>query len=140
MELLSKLRNDLFTSQLLWQIPTNSYGICSHLQSPALVEVLAKPYSLTPAESVQRYKFHSQYKPGEPVATFALGLCSLAEFYNFGRALEDMLCDLVCDIVCGISDTTIQRWLLAEVKLLCPNALELAQGMETVAQNVKQVQ
>ena len=43
-------------------------------------------------------------------------------------------------IVCGINDTAIQRHILAEAKLLFPKALELAQGMETAAQNVKQLQ
>ena len=73
--------------------------------------MLAKHYSPTPAESVQRYKFRSWVrKPGESVATFVSELRSLADFCNFGGVLEDMLCDR---IVCGINDTAIQRryWL-----------------------------
>ena len=76
-------------------------------------------------------------KPGESVATFVSELRSLAEFCNFGGALEDMLRDR---IVCGINDTAIQRRLLAEAKLSFAKAIELAQGMETAAQNVKQLQ
>ena len=124
-----------------------TYKLLQNLLTPAkagdksykeLVEVLAKHYSPTPAESVQRYKFHSRVrKPGESVATFVLELRSLAEFCNFGGALEDMLRDR---IVCGINDTVIQRRLLAEAKLSFAKAIELAQGMETAAQNVKQLQ
>ena len=42
-------------------------------------------------------------------------------------------------IVCGINDDTIQKRLLAEVKLTYAKALELAQGLETAARNVKEI-
>ena len=43
-------------------------------------------------------------------------------------------------VVCGINDSAIQRRLLAEVPLTLDKALKLRQGMETAAQNVKELQ
>ena len=71
------------------------------------------------------------------MATFVAELRSLAEICNFGASLEAMLRDRV---VCGINDSAIQRRLLAEVPLSFDKALKLAQGMETAAQNVKELQ
>ena len=103
-----------------------------------LVKALADHFSPTPTESVQQYKFHSRVRrPGESVATFASELRCLAEFCNFGAALEDMLRDR---LVCGINDAGIQRRLLAESTLSFKKAFELAQGLESAAQNVKQLQ
>ena len=103
-----------------------------------LVQLLTEHYKPIPSETVQRYKFHSRFrKPGESVATFVAELRSLAEFCNFGASLEAMLRDRV---VCGINDSAIQRRLLAEVPLSFDKALKLAQGMETAAQNVKELQ
>ena len=103
-----------------------------------LVKALADHFSPTPTESVQRFKFHSRVcRPGESVATFVSELRCLAEFCNFGAALEDMLRDR---LVCGINDVGIQRRLLAESTLSFKKAFELAQGLESAAQNVKQLQ
>ena len=44
------------------------------------------------------------------------------------------------NIVCGINDSAIQRHILAEVPLSLEKALQLAQGMETAACNVKELQ
>ena len=103
-----------------------------------LVKVLTQHFKPVPSETVQRYKFHSQcQKPGESVATFIAELRLLAEFCNFGASLEAMLRDRV---VCGINDSAIQRCLLAEVPLTLDKALKLAQGMETAAQSVRELQ
>ena len=134
-------------SVFLTLIGTNTYKLLRNLIAPEkpdtksyteLVQILANHYSPTPAESVQRFKFHSRVRrPEESVAKFVAELRSLAEFCNFGAALEDMLRDC---LVCGINDTGIQRRLLAEPKLSFKKALELAQGMESATQNVKQLQ
>ena len=42
--------------------------------------------------------------------------------------------------MCGIKNTAIQRRLLADVPLSLDKALKLAQGMETAAENVKELQ
>ena len=104
----------------------------------ALVKLLTEHYRPTPSQTVQRFKFHSRSrKPGESVANFVAELRALAEFCNFGSSLEAMLRD---QFVCGISDSAIQRRLLGEVPLSLEKALQLAQGMETAARNVKELQ
>ena len=75
-------------------------------------------------------------KSGETVATFVSELHSLAKFCNFGAMLEDMLSDR---LVCGISDVQIQRRLLAERALTFTKALEIAQGLETAAKNMREL-
>ena len=58
-----------------------------------LVSVLADHFNPTPPKMVQRFKFHSRFrKPSESVAEY-VSERSLAEFCNFGTALEDMLHD-----------------------------------------------
>ena len=42
-------------------------------------------------------------------------------------------------LVCGISDKAIQRCLLMEAALTLKKALEIAQGMETALQNVREM-
>ena len=42
-------------------------------------------------------------------------------------------------IVCGINNTIIQRRLLSEKELSFKTALELAQGMESAAKNVREL-
>ena len=104
----------------------------------ALVKLLTEHYRPTPSETVQRFKFHSRSrKPGESVANFVAELRVLAEFCNFGSSLEEMLRN---QIVCSISDSAVQRRLLGEVPLSLEKALQLAQGMETAARNVKELQ
>ena len=104
----------------------------------ALVKLLTEHYRPTPSQTVQRFKFHSRSrKPGESVANFVAELRVLAEFCNFGSSLEEMLRD---QIVCSISDSAVQRRLLGEVPLSLEKALQLAQGMETAARNVKELQ
>ena len=43
-------------------------------------------------------------------------------------------------LVCGINDKKIQRRLLAESKLTLKRALDIAQSLETAAQNVQALQ
>ena len=103
-----------------------------------LVQVLTAHYNPTPSETVQRFKFHSRFrKQGESVATFVAELRSLAEFCNFKNTLEDMLRDR---IVCGINNGAIQKRLLAESTLTYQKALELAQGLEAAAKNLRELQ
>ena len=42
-------------------------------------------------------------------------------------------------LVCGINNDKIQQRLLAEAKLTCAKALEIAQGLKTAAQNMKEL-
>jgi len=103
-----------------------------------LVTAMTEHHSPTPSEIVQRYKFHSRFrKPGERIATFVSELRSLAESCNFEGTLEDQIRDR---LVCGVNDDQIQRRLLSEAKLTYKRALELAQGLEMAAKNVRELQ
>jgi len=61
----------------------------------------------------------------------------LAQFCNFGGALETMLRD---HHICGINNEAIQHHLLVETKLILKKAFELAQGMEAAVKNVCEMQ
>ena len=125
-------------SIFLMMVGPTVFKLIHNLASPAkpgdkscgdLVKLLTEHYRPTPSETFQRFKFHSRSrKPGESVANFVAELRALA---------ESMLWD---QIVCSISDGAIQRRLLGEVPLSVEKALQLAQGMETAARNVKELQ
>ena len=94
-------------------------------------------FTPAPSEIVERFKFHTRFrKPGESVTAFVSELCSIAKYCNFGDTLETMLRDRT---VCGINDAVIQRRLLSEKELTFNKALEVAQGMESAAKNVKEL-
>ena len=122
-----------------------SYALARNLVAPEkpgdkscdeLVALLMTYFNPTPSETVQQFKFHSRFrKSEETVARFVSELRSLAKFCNFGAMLEDMLRDR---LVCGISDVQIQRRLLAERTLTFTKALEIAQGLETAAKNMRE--
>ena len=100
-----------------------------------LVKKLTDHFNLTPSEVVQCFKFHGWYRQqGESVATYVAELRSLAEYCNFGGTLDDMLRD---QLVWEIKNNAIQQIKLGEAKLTFTHALELAQGLETAAQNVQ---
>ena len=104
-------------------------------KSDAVIAALSAHFKPTPAEIVERCRFHSRsMKPGESVATFVAELRSLSEFCNFGDTLDIMIRDR---LVCGINDNAIQRRLLSEPDLTYAKSVELALSMETAAQNVK---
>ena len=67
---------------------------------------------------------------------FVSELRSIARFCNFEGTLETMLQSC---IICRINDTIIQRCLLAEKALTFKTTLELAQGMESAAKNVREL-
>ena len=86
---------------------------------------------------MERFKFHTRFrKPSESVTAFVSELRFLAKSCNFRDTLNTMLRDC---IVCGINDTIIQHRLLSEKELSFKTALELAQGMESAAKNVREL-
>jgi len=127
-------------------IGPQAYKLLKSLIAPAkpgdkgyteLVQTLAKHYEPAPSEIVRRYRFNTRVRrKEESVATYVSELRGLAQFCNFGDSLETMLRDR---LVCGINDEAVQRRLLAEPSLDLKRALELAQGMETAAQNVREM-
>ncbi len=141
--------NDIATEEkkravFLSLIGSATYRLLRNLVSPAkpgeksfaeLIDAMTKHYNPTPSEIVERCKFHSRFrKPGESVASFVTELRSLSEFCNFGATLDIMIRDR---LVCGIMDDAIQKRLLTETELTYKRAVELSQGIERAAQNVK---
>ena len=103
-----------------------------------LVKVLQNFHIPKPSEIVLRHKFNSRYrKPGESVSMFVSELHGLAEFCNYGTALDDMLRDRM---VGCINDSSIQLRLLSEQDLTFEKAHTLALGMEMEARNVQALQ
>ena len=101
------------------------------------MDKLSEHFTPAPSEIVERFKFHKRFrKPEESVTAFVSELRSIAKYCNFGDTLETMLRDR---IVCGINDAVIQRQLLSEKELTFSKALEVAQGMESAAKNVKEL-
>ena len=111
-------------------IGAGNYKLLSSLVVPAkpgdksysfLVDKLSEHFTPAPSEILKRFKFRTRFwKPGESVTAFVSELCSIAKYCNFGDTLETMLHDR---IVCGINDAV----------------LEVAQGMESAAKNVKEL-
>ena len=90
-----------------------------------------------PSEIKEKFKFNTRFrKLGESIATYVSELRSIAKNCNYGDTLETMLQDR---IVCGVNDTVIQRRLLAEKDLDFKKAMEVAQGMESAATNVRKL-
>ena len=103
-----------------------------------LVEALEKHYNPTPSEIVQRYKFNSCFrKESESITTYLSELCLIAQYCNFHDNLDDMLRD---HLVCSVGNKSIQKCLLAEVKLTLKKATEIALAMETEEKNTETLQ
>ena len=68
--------------------------------------------------------------------TYVSELYALAQWCNFGQSLENMLRDCLV----GIHNEAIQCWLLSETTLTFKKALELAQSLEAVIKNMKEIQ
>ena len=103
-----------------------------------LVEKLSERFTPAPSEIVELFKFHTRFrKPGESVTSYVSELRSIAKRCNFAATLETIM--LRDRIVCGVNDAVIQRRLLSEKELTFKSALEIAQGMESAAQNVREL-
>ena len=84
-------------------IGPTTYRLLRNLLSPSrldektyeeLVDALKEHYNPRPSEIVQRFKFNTRFQqPEESISTYVSLLRSLAEFCNFGAALDDMLRD-----------------------------------------------
>ena len=124
-----------------------AYKLARNLLSPVkptektyedIVAVLTKHYSPVPSEVMQRFRFNSRSrKAGETVAAFVAELPRLAEHCNYGDTLEKMLRDR---LVSGVNDEAIQKKLLAERELTYDSALRIAQGLETAARDLREMQ
>ena len=100
-----------------------------------IVALVEKHHNPEPSATVQRYKFHCRCRqPGETVSQYVAELRRIAERCNFGDYLESVLCDR---LVCGIQDSRTQRRLLGEPDLKFPQALNLAQSLESADRDTK---
>ena len=100
-----------------------------------LVDIMKKHQDPTPSIIVQRYNFNSRMqRSGESVASYVAELRHLSEHCKFGDILNDMLRDR---LVCGISDSHIQRALLAEKELTFDKIYEKALAMESAEKNTQ---
>ena len=127
-------------------IGASTYKLLSSLLAPVkpgeksytfLIDTHSEHFNPAPSEIVERFKFHTRFhKPGESVTAFVSELCSLAKSCNFRDTLETMLRDR---IICGINNPIIQHRLLSEKALTSKSAMELAQGMESAAKNVREL-
>ena len=94
----------------------STYNLLRSLIAPAkptdktfeqLVEVLSTHYSMKPTEIMQRFRFNScKRQEGETIANYVAELRRLAEFCNYGDALNKMLRDW---LVWDVQDKHIQK-------------------------------
>ena len=68
------------------------------------------------------------------MAEYVAALRKAAEFCNYGDSLSKMLRD---HLVCSITDTSVQKQLLAEKDLTLDKAISLAQSVEIVEKGAK---
>ena len=102
-----------------------------------LTELLKRHYNPPLSEVMQRFRFNTRVrKPGESVATYVAKLRRLAEFCNFEATLDKMIRDR---LISGINDSTIQKKLLSEPALTYARAIEIAQGVEEVEKNLREI-
>ena len=103
-----------------------------------LVKVMKDHLKPKPLVIAKRFKFHLRNQcQGETVAQYLTELRKFSEQCDFKEYLEEALRDR---LVCGLRSEAIQRRLLAEENLTLKKAQELALGMETAAENVRELQ
>ncbi len=101
------------------------------------MEVLTTHYSPKPTEVMQRFRFNSRArKEGESVADYIAELRKLAEFCNYGAALDKMLRDR---LVWGVRDTHIQKKVLSEQNLTLAKAVQVALSAEAAEKNLREM-
>ena len=131
---------------LLSSVGASTYKLIRNLTSPyppgsrtykEIIDLVRDHFNPKPSVIVQRLKFHTRTRlPGESVAAFMAQLRQLSEFCEFGDKLNEMLRDR---LVCGINDSRIQRRLLSEPELTPKKGFELAQALETVDKDAREV-
>ena len=103
-----------------------------------LLEHMSTYYNPKPLVTMQRYRFYSRFRqPDESVSAFVAELKHLAKDCDFGAALADNLRDR---LVCGISDHSLQKILLSELKLTFKRAFEIAHSHESAAKDMAMLQ
>ena len=102
-----------------------------------LVQKARAHFNPKPSPIVKRHEFNTRRQGGnEAVATYVAELRKIAEFYDYGPVLSDMLRDR---LVCGIHNKVIQRRLLQETALTFDKALGIALSAEAVDKDSKRL-
>ena len=110
----------------------------SELKLDEAIEALTAHFQPKPIVIAERFHFHCRSQlPGETVADFVAHLRRLSKHCEFGTFLEDSLRDR---LDCGLRSEAMQKRLLSEKDLTFRNALDMAQAMESAAQNTRALQ
>ena len=100
-----------------------------------LVKKMKEHREPQPSVIVRRFQFNTRkQQAGETVAEYVAALRKAAEFCDYGDSLSEMLRDR---LVCGITDTSVQKRLLAEKDLTLDKAVSLAQSVEIAEKGAK---
>ena len=88
-----------------------------------------------PSVIVRRFQFNTRKQyAGESISEYVAVLRKVAEYCNFGDSLNEMLRDRL------ITETTVQKLLLAEKDLTLDKAMSLAQSVEIAEKGAKDLQ
>ena len=93
-----------------------------------------------PSVMVRCFQFNTRnQKVGESIMEYIAILCRVAEYCNYSNSLSEMIRHIHC-IFCGITNTTVQKQLLAEKEMSLDKAVSLAQSIEVAEQGAKYLQ
>ena len=91
-----------------------------------------------PSVIVRRFQFNTRnQKPSESISEYIAVLRKAAEYCNYGESLSEMLRDR---LICGITNSAMQKRLLAEKELTLEKAVSLAQSVEIAEKGSKDLQ
>ncbi len=124
-----------------------TYTLLRNLLAPAvlkektldeIITALKQHFEPKPIVIAERFHFHRRNQVvGESVADFVAELRRLATHCEFQTYLDEALRDR---FVCGLRSEAAQKRLLTETKLTFQRAVEIAQGMESAAENARKLQ
>ena len=92
----------------------------------------------TPSVIVRRFQLNTRnQRPSESISEYIAVLRKAAEHCNYGESLSEMLRDR---LVCGITNSAVQKRLLAEKDLTLEKAVSLAHSVEIAEKGSKDLQ
>ena len=134
--------NDKKRSVLLTVCGREMYSLVKSLASPGklrdksfedIISLLDRHLQPKPSVTVARFQFNMCVRKGnQTVSSYIAELRRLTEHCNFGVTLNDMLKDR---LVCGVSDSQMQKRLLAEDDLTFDRAQKLCLSMEAASRD-----
>ena len=91
-----------------------------------------------PSVIVRRFQFNTRnQKPSKSISEYIAVLCKAAKHCNYGESLSEMLRER---LVCDITNSAVQKRLLAEKELTLEKAVSLAQSVEIAEKGSKDLQ